>query len=114
MNEVTGEKLVTDCKVLMADVQQLVRATADNAGGKVADLRQRLSLGVEQGREGLARYEKEVREQTERAKRRAIAFLREESWSRLAAATLVGVLLGVALRRLRSKSTRSEGDATVG
>jgi ElaB/YqjD/DUF883 family membrane-anchored ribosome-binding protein len=104
MNEVTAEKLVTDCKVLMADVQQLVRATADSAGGKVADLRQRLSLGVEQGREGLARYEKEVREQTERANRRAIAFLREESWARLAAAACLGVLLGLALRNLRSSS----------
>jgi ElaB/YqjD/DUF883 family membrane-anchored ribosome-binding protein len=110
MSEVTTEKLFADFKVLINDVEQLVSATA---GQQIADLRQRLSLGVEQGREGLARYEKEVREQTERAKRRTMTFLREESWSRLAAATLVGVLLGVALRRLRSKSTRS-GDATVG
>jgi ElaB/YqjD/DUF883 family membrane-anchored ribosome-binding protein len=67
-----------------------------------------LSLKVEEGKKALAQREKELREQAEPAKKRVVIFLLEESWSRLAAAACLGALLGLALRRLKSKSTRSE------
>jgi ElaB/YqjD/DUF883 family membrane-anchored ribosome-binding protein len=108
MSEVTTGKLFDDFKVLIDDVEQLVSATAGQAGERTAELRQRMSLKVEQGREALAQCEKELHEQAEQAKQRAIIFVLEESWSRLAAAACLGALLGLALRRLKSKSTRSE------
>jgi ElaB/YqjD/DUF883 family membrane-anchored ribosome-binding protein len=67
-----------------------------------------LSLKVEEGKKALAQREKELREQAEQAKQRATIFVLEESWSRLAAAACLGAPLGLALRRLKSKSTRSE------
>ena len=108
MSEVTTGKLFDDFKVLIDDVEQLVSATASEAGERTAELPQRMSLKVEQGREALAQCEKELREQAEQAKQRATIFVLEESWSRLAAAACLGALLGLALRRLKSKSTRSE------
>lgn len=108
MSEVTTGKLFDDFKVLINDVEQLVRATASEGRRRVAELRQRLSLKVEEGKKALAQCEKELHEQAEQAKQRAIIFVLEESWSRLAAAACLGALLGLALRRLKSKSTRSE------
>jgi ElaB/YqjD/DUF883 family membrane-anchored ribosome-binding protein len=75
MSEVTTGKLFDDFKVLIDDVEQLVSATASEAGERTAELRQRMSLKVEQGREALAQREKELHEQAEQAKQRATIFV---------------------------------------
>ncbi|HEX9787644.1 MAG TPA: DUF883 domain-containing protein [Candidatus Binatia bacterium] len=108
MSEVTTEKLFADVKILIADAEQLVGATAGQAGERIAEMRQRLASKIEEAREAVAKCEKELREQAERAKKRTLTFLREESWSRLALAACLGVLLGLALRHPRSKSAGSE------
>jgi len=108
MSEVTTEKLYADFKVLVDDTEQLISATAGQAGERIAELRQRLTGRIEQGKEALLQREKELRAQAERARSCAITFLREESWSRLALAAGLGMLLGLALFSGRSKRTRPE------
>lgn len=99
MSKVTTEKLLEDFNVLIDDAEQLITATAGEANERIAEVRQRLALKIEEGRAALARYERELREQAEQAKIRAKAFLREESWSRLLMAAFLGLLIGAALRR---------------
>lgn len=112
MSKVTTEKLLADFNVLIDDAEQLMSATADETNERIAEVRQRLALKIEEGRAALARYERELREQAEQAKRRATAFLRAQSWSRLLMAAFVGLLVGAALRRKRSVSVirQSEPD----
>lgn len=97
MSEVTTEKLLADFRVLIDDVEQLVSATAGEAGGRVAELRQHLAGRLEAGKAAVAQCEKELREQAQRAKSRAADFLRDEGWCWLAVAGCLGMLAGLAL-----------------
>jgi ElaB/YqjD/DUF883 family membrane-anchored ribosome-binding protein len=108
VSEVTTEKLIADFKVLVDDAEQLIGATASQAGERVAALRQRLLRRVEEAKDAMAQCEKELRERGERAKSRVITCLQDENWSRLAIAAGLGVLVGLALRCRRSKSYETE------
>ena len=58
MNEVTREKLTSDFKALVGDVEELLKSTSSQAGESIADLRQRLGNKLEEWkkqREGFAR-----------------------------------------------------------
>jgi ElaB/YqjD/DUF883 family membrane-anchored ribosome-binding protein len=97
MNEVSGRKLAADFKIVMDDVEELIKATASQTGERVGDLRQRLEKKIEDGRKALA--EKTWFQTAEEAKARTESRLRENSWAGLAVATGIGVLLGFLMRR---------------
>jgi len=67
MNEISTEKLVADVKVLIADVEELIAATAGMAGDRVIELRERLERKLAQGKTALAECEKDLRERGEQA-----------------------------------------------
>ncbi len=99
MNEVTTGKLVEDFKVLIDDVEALVKATANQAGESIGDLRQRLEKKIDDGRKALAGREIGWFQKSKEAKTQAESCLRENSWAGLAIASAIGVLLGLLLRR---------------
>jgi len=107
MNEVTTEKLLSAVQVLIDDAEQLIRATAGEASQRVAEVRQRLALNVEESKEALARCRRELLEQAEQAKSRTIDFFQEESWSRLVLAAVFGTLIGLALRIKKHSDSES-------
>ncbi len=108
MSEVTTEKLLEDCKILIDDAEELIKATADNVGGQIAELRQRLVERVEKGKAALAQRKNELREQAEQAKARAVDLAQDKGWRRFALAAGLGILVGLALRCQRRKSARSD------
>jgi ElaB/YqjD/DUF883 family membrane-anchored ribosome-binding protein len=97
MNEVSARKLAADFKIVMSDVEELIKATASQTGERIGDLRQRLEKKIEDGRKALA--EKTWVQTAEEAKARTESRLRENPWAGLAVATGIGVLLGLLLRR---------------
>jgi ElaB/YqjD/DUF883 family membrane-anchored ribosome-binding protein len=98
MNEETNTtKLSADFKVLMDDVEELLKATASQAGERVGDLRQRLGKSIEDGRNALA--EKAWFQKAQEAKAETESRLRENAWAGLVIATGIGVLFGLLLRR---------------
>lgn len=101
MNKIRTEKLVADVKVLIADVEELIAATAGMAGDQVIELRERLERKLAQGKTALAECEKDLRERGEQAKQYALACWRDEGCCRLVIALGVGLLFGLALRRRR-------------
>lgn len=108
MSEVTTKKLYTDFKILIEDAAELVKATADQAGEQVTDLRQVLARRVEEGKAALAQRKTDLLEQARQAKSRALTLLREEHWDRVAICAGIGVLVGLALRCRKRESKRSE------
>ena len=55
MNDtVTKDKLVSDMKVVVADAEELLRATAGQAGDKVAELRGRIQDNLAAAKTSLA------------------------------------------------------------
>jgi ElaB/YqjD/DUF883 family membrane-anchored ribosome-binding protein len=99
MNDVTTGKITGDFKVLINDVEGMVKATASQAGERMEDLRQRLEKKIENGRKALAERRKTWLQKGDDAKAGAESCLRENSWAGLAIATGLGVLLGLLFRR---------------
>jgi ElaB/YqjD/DUF883 family membrane-anchored ribosome-binding protein len=99
MNEGTARKLVEDFKILIDDVEELVKATASQAGERIGDLRQRLGKKIEDVRKAAAGSEKTWSQAAEEAKTRTEARLRENTWLAVALAAGIGVILGLLMRR---------------
>ena len=97
MNEVSAKKLAADFKIVMSDVEELIKATANQTGERVGDLRQRLEKKIEDGRKALA--EKTWFQTAEEAKAQTESRLRENPWVGLVVATGIGMLLGFLMRR---------------
>ena len=108
MSEVDMKKVLVDLKTLIDDAEGLVKATADQAGERVSELRKRLAGRVEKGNAALAQREKDWREQAQQAKDRVVTLLRDEHWDRVAICAGIGVLLGLAVRCRTRRSLRSE------
>ena len=97
MNELTTKKLSEDFKVLIDDVEDLVKATASQTGERIGDLRQRLEKKIEDGRKTLT--EKTWFQKAQDAIAGTDSCLRENSWARFVIAAGIGVLVGLLLRR---------------
>jgi len=97
--ETSTEKLVSDLKVLVGDAEELLRATANQAGEKVAAARQRIEQSLIEGRKSLADAEKVLVEKTKEAADVADDYVRENPWSAVGIAAGVGFILGLLIRR---------------
>jgi ElaB/YqjD/DUF883 family membrane-anchored ribosome-binding protein len=75
MNEVSARKLAADFKIVMDDVEELIKATASQTGERIGDLRQRLEKKIEDSRKTLA--EKTWFQTAEEAKARTESCLRD-------------------------------------
>lgn len=101
MNAISTEKLFADVKVLIEDVEELIKATGGQAGEQIVELRERLQRKLAEGKAALAAREKDLRQRGEQARACAIHFFCKESWARLVMAGALGLLLGLMLRRTR-------------
>ncbi|MGE5216009.1 MAG: DUF883 family protein [Chloroflexota bacterium] len=105
MSEVTIEKLWGDLKMLLDDVEELIKATAGLAGEHIVERRQRLVERLEKGKAALAQRETELRERAAQTGSCAINFLRDEGWCCLAVAAC---LTAIALCCQKHTSARQE------
>jgi ElaB/YqjD/DUF883 family membrane-anchored ribosome-binding protein len=105
MNEMTREKLASDFKALINDVQELLKTTSSQAGETIADLRQRLGKKLEEGRKSLSEQESFLREKAEVARVSAEACLREKPWVTLGIAVGIGFALGSLLGYRNGRKT---------
>jgi ElaB/YqjD/DUF883 family membrane-anchored ribosome-binding protein len=97
--EETKEKLMSDFKVLLGDAEELLKATANNAGERVATARQRIEQSLKQGKETLADTEDVLLDRTSEAAKAADDYVRENPWSAVGIAAGIGLVLGLLLRR---------------
>lgn len=98
VNEVTTRKLAEDFKVLIDDVEELLKATANQAGERIGDLRQRLEKKIEAGRKAAERKTAWFTK-VEMGKAGTKSCLFDNSWAGLVIASAIGVLLGLLVRR---------------
>ena len=91
----TVQKLMTDMKVVLADAEELVNATAGEAGEKVAAARDRLRQAAADLKPQLARAEALVTEKARAAAKTADDYVHESPWTAIGVAVCVGSLIGV-------------------
>ncbi|MBL8394932.1 MAG: DUF883 domain-containing protein [Candidatus Accumulibacter sp.] len=105
MSEVTDlsnankQKLVSDMKVVVADAEEILRATAGVAGEKMGDLRERFGERLRDARIRLADAEAALVDRTKAAARATDDYVHENPWRAVGLAAAVGLLLGVIIGR---------------
>lgn len=99
MDPVAKEKLASDFRALMDDVEELLKATASQTGETAKELRGRLEKKLEDGRRVLSEQQRVFLEKAEEAKVSTEAYVRENPWSTVGIAAGVGLVLGLLLRR---------------
>ena len=92
-------KLVEDIKSVIADAEDVLHATADQAGEKVSQLRTRIQKRLEGARSRLSEAEAALMAKTRAAARATDAYVHESPWSSVGIAAGVGVLVGLILGR---------------
>jgi len=98
-NDVSKEKLVADLKVVVADAEELLRATASQAGEKVSAARERIQASLATAKVKLAEAERALLEKSKLAAKAADEYVRENPWQAVGIAAAAGLVLGVLISR---------------
>ena len=96
--DVNREKLVADFRLLVSDTDELLRATAAQAGEKAAAARERVQASLAAAKEQLGEAERATIEKALQAAKATDAYVHENPWAVIgvaaAAALAIGVLIG--------------------
>ena len=99
MSNNSKEKLIADMKVVVADAEEILRATAGIAGEKMADLRERIGERLRDARVKIDDAEAMLVDKTKAAARATDDFVNENPWQAVGIAAGIGVLLGIIIGR---------------
>lgn len=94
-NEVSTERLVSDLKTVARDTEELIKASAGEAGDRAREVRARLTQALERARESCQR----LQEKAVAGAKATDKVIREHPYQSLGIAFSVGVLIGVLVNR---------------
>lgn len=97
--DVNKEKLVADLKVVVADAEELLRATASAAGEKAAVARERIQASLATAKVKLGEAERALLEKTKEAARVTDDYVRDNPWQAVGIAAVAGLVLGILISR---------------
>jgi ElaB/YqjD/DUF883 family membrane-anchored ribosome-binding protein len=95
----TGERLIAQVKALAYDVEELLKATADQTGARIAAARARAEASLRRAQEDAAQAGREVGRHARVAARATDRYARDNPWQVVAIALVVGFALGSLSRR---------------
>ena len=98
-NPANRDKLVQDMKVVISDAEDLLRATANQAGEKISVARERIEDSLHQAKVKLAEAEALVSERAREAARYTDEYVHENPWRAIGVAAGIGLLLGLLISR---------------
>ena len=90
-----NQRLVSDLRLVMRDAEDLLKATADEAGEKVKEVRSRLAAALESAK---ASYE-QAQDKTVQAAKATDHVIREHPYESIGIAFGIGLLIGVLVGR---------------
>jgi len=97
--DVTKEKLVADFKVVVADAEALLKATANDAGEKVVAARDRIQVSLNDAKVRLAQAEAAIVDKTRQAARVTDQYVHDNPWKAVGISACVGLVIGVLIAR---------------
>lgn len=98
-NPVDRDKFTQDMKTVISDAEELLRATANQAGEKIGVARERIQDSLHQAKVKLAEAEAIVAERARQAARYTDEYVHENPWRAIGVAAGIGLLLGLILSR---------------
>jgi ElaB/YqjD/DUF883 family membrane-anchored ribosome-binding protein len=102
MSELTAaqkDKLMADLKLVLADAEALLAATAGDASSSVAELRTRVQATLSQAKTGLIDAQAAVVDKAKAAAKATDGYVHENPWKSIGIAAGVGLLLGMLIGR---------------
>jgi len=93
------QKFVSDMRVVVADAEEILRATAGVAGEKMADLRERVGERLRDAKLRIADAEAALVDKTKAAARVTDDYVNDNPWRAVGIAAGVGLLLGIIIAR---------------
>ena len=99
MNAVPTDKIVTDMKVLMGDMEELIKATAAQTGEKFAEARGKAQLALQDAKIALSRAEAAAAEQAKVAARAVDQSVHQHPWSVLGVSAAIAFAIGLLIGR---------------
>lgn len=100
-NDVSKEKLVQDLRTVVTDAEELLRATAGQAGEKVAVARERIQENLAAAKERLAAAQQSVVAGTRHAASVTDEYVHENPWRAVGIAAGAGLIIGMLISRGR-------------
>lgn len=97
--QVNTEKLMNDLRVVVSDAESLLRATAGQAGEKVAEARARAEESLRAARASLEDARTAMTARARASARAADEYVHENPWASIGIAAGVGFLVGYLLGR---------------
>ena len=98
-NEVSKEKLMQDLRVVVADAEELLRATAGQAGEKVAAARERIQENLAATKQRLAAAQDAVVARTKEAAKVTDEYVHENPWKAIGLPIAAGLIVAFLLSR---------------
>ena len=92
------ERLVSDLKTLVNDAEELLKATANQAGEKIALARQKIEQSLVEGKKAVADAEITLVKKSKECAEIADDYVRENPWGAVGIAAAVGLAVGLLIR----------------
>lgn len=99
MTDVNKDKLIADFKVVVADAEELLRATASQAGDKAADLRAKIQTRLADAKLRIADAEAAVVDRAKQVGRVADNYVHDNPWRSVGIAAGFGFIVGLLIGR---------------
>lgn len=96
---VNADKLVQDLKLVVADAEELLRATASQAGERATLARAKIEQSLERARAKLSEVEAMVADEGRQMVRATDEYVQEHPWAAVGVAAGVGLIIGLLISR---------------
>lgn len=97
--EMTKEQLLADFKIVVADTEALLKASADQGGEKMAEIRAKAEESLHAVKQRLGEAQDALVEKTKEAAHAADAYVHEKPWNAIGIAAGVGLIIGLLIHR---------------
>lgn len=96
-----SDKLMVDMRAVVTDAEELLRATAGQAGDKISAARERIQSNLAVAKDRLVDAEHDIAERTKQAAKATDDFVHENPWRAVGIAAGVSLLVGMLISRGR-------------
>ena len=97
--QINSENLIGDFKALMADAEDLIKATADHEDGPLGVIRSKALDTLNNAKETISSVEGTVTEKAKVVAERADEFVHRNPWEAVGVAAGLGLLIGLFISR---------------
>lgn len=93
------EQLIADFKVVVADAEALLKATANQGGEQLAEVRTKAEKSLKAAKASMAEVQEELLAKTKAAAKVADAYVQDNPWKAVGTAAGFGLVIGLLIGR---------------